>query len=205
MKVKTLLHSKKVLFFVFLIIYALTFFISKNNSDISTPAFHENIIIYDEEVPLSPIASNVDSTFEISTYTETEEELFSGAEFDAYQTQMLDLINNDRESLGLNKLELKADLISSSLIRSKEIETLFSHTRPDGRYFNTAIHDINHTYNGCGENVAYGFRTVESVYKAWMNSEGHRKNILNSKFKYFGFGYYKGSNGYDYWTQHFAY
>ena len=102
---------------------------------------------------------------------------------------------------------------TAAMTRSKEIEKSFSHTRLDGRGFGTAITDLGITYRGAGEiptlvtNTAkvWGQKTPEAVMNAWMNSEGHRANILNPNFKKIGVGYRTNSQGTTYWTQLFTY
>ena len=75
----------------------------------------------------------------------------------------------------------------------------------DGRNFGTAITDLGITYRGAGENIAWGQKTPEAVMNAWMNSEGHRANILNPNFKKLGVGYRTDSQRTPYWTQLFTY
>ena len=60
-------------------------------------------------------------------------------------------------------------------------------------------------FMGAGENIAWGQRSPEEVMNGWMNSSGHRANILNSSFKKIGVVYYVGANGRTYWTQLFTY
>jgi len=61
------------------------------------------------------------------------------------------------------------------------------------------------TFQIAGENIAGGQRTPEDVVRAWMNSPGHRANILNPRFTHLGSGYFTGSNGFGhYWTQMFV-
>ena len=59
------------------------------------------------------------------------------------------------------------------------------------------------SYRTAGENIASGQRTAQAVVTAWMNSEGHRKNILSANFTEIGVGYAAKSNGTPYWTQMF--
>lgn len=66
-------------------------------------------------------------------------------------------------------------------MRAKETEQSFSHTRPNGSNFSTALKEQGVSYRGSGENIAWGQKTPEDVMKAWMNSEGHRANILNGQ------------------------
>ena len=76
----------------------------------------------------------------------------------------------------------------------------FSHTSPTyGSPFDM-MKKFGITYRSAGENIAMGQRTPEEVVKAWMNSEGHRKNILNSSFTHIGVGHVASGN---YWTQMF--
>lgn len=82
---------------------------------------------------------------------------------------------------------------AAAKIRANEILKSFSHTRPDGRAFSTALNEAGATYSGAGENIAKGQRTPEEVVNAWMNSAGHRANILNSKYKYLGVGCVKAA------------
>jgi uncharacterized protein YkwD len=115
----------------------------------------------------------------------------------SYVKQVLKLVNAERKKAGLNEL-IWDDTVA-------EIEKSFSHTRPDGRTFGTAITDLGITYRGAGENIAWGQKTPETVMNAWMNSEGHRANILNPNFKKLGVGYRTNGQGTPYWTQLFTY
>lgn len=123
----------------------------------------------------------------------------------SYAKQILKLVNAERKKAGLNELVWDETVTTAAMTRSKEIEKSFSHTRPDGRGFGTAITDLGITYRGAGENIAWGQKTPEAVMNAWMNSEGHRANILNPNFKKIGVGYRTNSQGTTYWTQLFTY
>lgn len=123
----------------------------------------------------------------------------------SYAEKITELVNAEREKAGLKPLVLDMEITSAAQVRAKETETLFSHTRPDGRNFTTALSDIGFSYRGAGENIAWGQRSPEQVMEGWMNSEGHRANILNSKFTKIGVGYYQNVSGTNYWTQLFTY
>lgn len=123
----------------------------------------------------------------------------------SYAKQVLKLVNTERKKAGLTELTWDDTVATAAMTRSKEIEKSFSHTRPDGRNFGTAITDLGITYRGAGENIAWGQKTPEAVMNAWMNSEGHRANILNPKFKKLGVGYSTDSQRTPYWTQLFTY
>ena len=123
----------------------------------------------------------------------------------AFEQEVLDLVNKERAAYGLSALQADSKVQEAAEIRANEILKSFSHTRPDGRAFSTALNEAGATYSGAGENIAKGQRTPEEVVNAWMNSAGHRANILNSKYKYLGVGCVKsGSSSYA-WTQIFTY
>ncbi len=119
--------------------------------------------------------------------------------------KVADLVNQERAKAGLAPLEIKVNLQAAAQVRAKEIEKSFSHTRPNGSSFSTVLAENGVDYRGSGENIAWGQRSPEEVMNGWMNSEGHRANILNKNFKYIGVGYHVNSNGTGYWTQLFTY
>lgn len=123
----------------------------------------------------------------------------------SYARQVVVLVNEERKKAGLNELKIDAGLEKAALIRAKETEKSFSHTRPDGKGFSTVLTENGISFRGSGENIAWGQSTPEIVMNGWMNSSGHRANILNSKFTKIGVGYYIGANGRKYWTQLFIY
>ncbi|WP_052431050.1 CAP domain-containing protein [Robinsoniella peoriensis] len=119
--------------------------------------------------------------------------------------KVADLVNQERAKAGLAPLEVKVNLQTAAQLRAKEIEKSFSHTRPNGSSFSTVLSENGVDYRGSGENIAWGQRSPEEVMNGWMNSDGHRANILNKNFKYIGVGYHVNSNGTGYWTQLFTY
>lgn len=119
-----------------------------------------------------------------------------------FADEVIRLINIERENGGLEPLVKDEILTSAALVRAVEIDENFSHTRPNGSSPFTAIAEAGGPFRTMGENIAYGYPTPESVVEGWMNSEGHRANIMNADFKYIGVGYYKGSS-HD-WTQFFG-
>lgn len=120
-----------------------------------------------------------------------------------YANQVLTLVNKERASNGLSPLTMDAGLVSSAKIRATEIRVSFSHTRPDGTSCFTAFPSSQTTM---GENIASGYSTPNSVMNGWMNSSGHRANILNSSFKSIGITcyYVTGSTYGYYWVQCFG-
>ncbi len=86
-------------------------------------------------------------------------------------------------------------------MRAVELNQVFSHYRPDGTLCFTALDEQNVTYYGAGENIAAGQDDPQEVMTAWMNSEGHRSNILGN-FTAIGVGY-ASISGTPYWVQMF--
>ena len=127
----------------------------------------------------------------------------SSAEENNFAQEVLNLCNVERANYGIEPLELDEYLIECADIRAEEIVENFSHTRPDGISCFTILRGIS--YNTCGENIAAGHSTAEETVEQWMNSEGHRANILNPAFKKLGVGYCfdEDSQYKHYWVQLF--
>lgn len=123
----------------------------------------------------------------------------------AYVQEILRLVNAERAKAGLAALTLDASVTKAAQVRAIEIETSFSHTRPDGSSFSTALQEQGVSYRGSGENIAWGQKSPEAVMNAWMNSDGHRANILNKNFTAIGIGHHQDAAGRNYWSQLFTY
>lgn len=149
---------------------------------------------------ITPPGENTPDTDQPGTDTEKP-----GTEERSFAEKVADLVNAERAKAGLDALTIDKGIESAALVRAKEIETSFSHTRPNGSSFSTVLTENGITFRGSGENIAWGQRTPEEVMNGWMNSEGHRANILNPKFKKIGVGFYQNAEGRNYWTQLFTY
>jgi uncharacterized protein YkwD len=122
----------------------------------------------------------------------------------AFIQRVVDLVNAERAKEGLNPLTANTKVQAAAQVRAKECEKSFSHTRPNGSPFASALREQGVTYKSAGENIAWGQRSPEEVVRAWMNSAGHRKNIMNPNFTTIGVGYYENARGTDYWCQLFT-
>lgn len=120
-----------------------------------------------------------------------------------YTQEVLRLVNAERQKAGKQPLTMDAKLSQAAQVRAKEIQTHFSHSRPDGRSCFTAMQEAGVSYRAAGENIAAGQRTPAAVMEAWMNSQGHRENILSDQFGRLGVGYVV-INGRAHWVQMFA-
>ncbi|MEH7333859.1 CAP domain-containing protein [Neobacillus drentensis] len=120
----------------------------------------------------------------------------------AYEQKVVDLTNQERAKNGLPALKVDLTLSKMAHEKSRDMSAngYFSHTSPTyGSPFDM-MKKYGITYRYAGENIAMGQRTPEEVVNAWMNSEGHRKNILSPNYNYIGVGYVSQGN---YWTQEF--
>ncbi len=120
----------------------------------------------------------------------------------SYADEVIELVNIERANEGLSPLEKREDVCALADIRAEELTEEFSHTRPDGRSCFTVFTDANVRWSALGENIAAGYRTPQAVMNGWMNSEGHRANILSSNFTGIGVSMYE-QNGVKYWVQLF--
>lgn len=127
----------------------------------------------------------------------------SNEDISTWGNRVLELINEERAKEGLGAMVMDSGLVNVATVRANETVQSFSHTRPDGRDCFTAYDEQGVSYFSAGENIAYGYSSPEAVMKGWMNSPGHRANILNAGFGRVGVGVVK-SGGRYYWVQNFA-
>ncbi len=105
-----------------------------------------------------------------------------------YAEQMLALVNQARAEAGVAPLTLDSTLCSAADLRAVEITSVFSHTRPDGRDCFSVFNEFGVSCYGGGENIAGGSSDAAMIFNMWMNSPGHRSNILNPSFRSIGIG-----------------
>lgn len=126
---------------------------------------------------------------------------------DVQETEMdavFRLINDIRIQNGLNPFEKSEILDLTAMQRASEIAQKFSHIRPDGSSCFTLLDENDVFYMAAGENIACGSSTAASVVEQWMNSKGHRENILNSNYDHLGVGFFKEEGSNYCWTQIFT-
>ncbi|MGI5971073.1 MAG: SafA/ExsA family spore coat assembly protein [Oscillospiraceae bacterium] len=120
----------------------------------------------------------------------------------AYEAEVVRLVNAERAKYGLKPLTENWELSRVARYKSQDMHDrkYFSHTSPTYGSPFTMIKNFGISYRTAGENIAYGYATPQAVVNGWMNSSGHRANILNSSFTQIGVGYVSSGN---YWTQMF--
>ncbi|MCO8270713.1 CAP domain-containing protein [Actinoplanes sp. TRM 88003] len=125
----------------------------------------------------------------------------------AYETEVVKLTNAERTAAGCQALRIDNRLIASARAHSTDMANTrtMSHTGSDGSNFVTR--EVRAGYpkrDAAAENIAYGYKSPQQVVTAWMNSSGHRKNILNCASTEIGVGVVFTSSGTPYWTQNFG-
>ncbi len=123
----------------------------------------------------------------------------------SYEQQVLELVNEQRANYGLAPLSYSKELEAVAYAHSKDMaqNNYFSHTNLSGQSPFDRIHTAGISYRSAAENIAAGQKTPQEVVSAWMNSAGHRANILNSSVTKMGVGIYSGGSYGIYWTQLF--
>ena len=142
--------------------------------------------IYDVAVPLAGF-------FELDESSESKQ----------LASELMDLVNAVRVNAGLQPLIAMELLNAASTIRAAECESLYSHTRPDGRRFDTVHEDLGITAAGRGENLDAGVDTAERVVQRWIGSPAHNECMMEPSWEKMGAGVHRGADGRLYWAMLF--
>lgn len=162
----------------------------------SDGAWIENCVVQIRLVPTTsfetkPVLNYI--TSDTTTNTSTKD----------YAKKVYEIVNQERQAEGKSPLEWDETLGACAAKRAEELVEQFSHSRPDGTSCFTIYRDYNVNYSAAGENIAMGQTSPEKVMNSWMNSSGHKANILSDKFGKIGVGCYY-ANGSYYWVQMFT-
>lgn len=129
-----------------------------------------------------------------------------GTSLSQMESEVVRLVNVERQKNSLSSFTASSKLSDVARLKSKDMSdnNYFSHQSP--RYGSPfeMMKSFGISYKTAGENIAKGYNSAESVVRGWMNSQGHRENILNPSFNTIGVGSYTSSNGTIYWTQMFT-
>ena len=129
----------------------------------------------------------------------------SAPSLEEMRNEVLRLVNEARAENGVSALELGRALCEAAQVRAEELTEEFAHTRPDGSSCFTVLGQYGISYMAAGENIAAGQKTPASVMQSWMNSPGHRANILSESFGTLGIGISYAPDSYGiYWCQLFT-
>lgn len=124
----------------------------------------------------------------------------------AFEQEVVALVNAERARAGCAALTEDARLTAAARAHSADMAArgYFSHTTPDGVEFHTRISNAGYSWSLVAENIARGQRDPAAVMNAWMNSDGHRRNILNCNLRHIGVGLAYDANNRPHWTQDFG-
>lgn len=131
-----------------------------------------------------------------------KEQTVESSTISEYEQEVVELTNAERQKHGLAPLKIDEALSKVARVKSEDMakQNYFSHNSPTyGSPFDM-MKQFGISYRTAGENIAMGQKSPQEVVNAWMNSEGHRANILNSNFTHIGVGHVANGN---YWTQQF--
>lgn len=174
-------------------------------------AYPEGIISGTSESTMSPelgvtraqvatMLMQFDRKYGDNTQPEPEPEPEPEPTEDAVVSEVIRLVNEERAKEGLSALKTTDAIHEAAQVRADELLQLFDHTRPNGSSCFTALDQAGVSYRTAGENIAMGYPTPAAVVEGWMNSPGHRANILNGSFTTIGVGYNSQQNC---WVQMF--
>lgn len=152
--------------------------------ELENPALPEMPLSSDSEDP-SPIESNARSTTSVIQ-------------------EVLNLVNQERGKAGKSPLRLHSQLNASAQAHSNDMarNNFMSHAGSDGSSMGDRMKRHGYNFRAAAENVAAGQSSPQDVMRSWMNSPGHRQNILNGNYRDIGIGYARGNK--IYWTQNFG-
>ena len=137
-----------------------------------------------------------------AVYIETDNE----SDFDDWGYEVLNLVNEERAKYNVAPLKWDDSLAALAESHCEDMidRNFFAHNTPDGQTPFDRMKAAGITYSSAGENIAAGQSSPQNVMDSWMNSPGHRKNILNPDFEYIGVGLARGGSYGIYWAQEFA-
>lgn len=130
----------------------------------------------------------------------------TNASVSSYEQKVVELVNVERQKAGLSALKLDSSMSNIARMKSKDMadNNYFAHQSPTYGSAGDMLSKYGIKWSAWGENIASGQKTPEAVVTAWMNSPGHKANIMSTNFSRIGVGYVTNSNGTAYWTQMFA-
>ncbi|MCM3030615.1 MULTISPECIES: CAP domain-containing protein [unclassified Niallia] len=169
------------------------------NKETATTKAPTNTTATDNKTTTTANTANAQDTTANQQKTEATQ---TSSSVSAFEKEVVELTNAERAKQGLPALTLDTELSKVARAKSEDMSknNYFDHTSPTyGSPFDM-MKQFGVSYKAAGENIAKGQTTPEQVVKAWMNSEGHRANILSSNFTHIGVGYVADGN---YWTQQF--
>ena len=195
-----MLSNKKYLVIIIIVLFLM---VLPACSETETPdpagADAENLLLYEEAgIEAEVEVEAEDSLAPLAVWTAGE------ADLTEYAAKVITLANTERQKAGLTALTATEELTAAASVRASELTELFSHKRPNGKSCFTVYGEYNVLYRAAAENIAAGQRTPEEAIESWMNSPGHKANILSEKFGHIGIGVEADAAGKLYWSMNFT-
>jgi uncharacterized YkwD family protein len=159
----------------------------------------------EKQIDEAPIQEEKETVEEAPKQPEQEQKAEPTIESHQFEIEVTNLVNVERQKQGLAPLTHDSNLSNVARDKSKDMASngYFSHDSPTyGSPFDM-MRSYGINYRAAGENIAAGQRTPQAVVRDWMNSSGHRANILSRDFTHIGVGYAEGGRMGVYWTQMF--
>ncbi|MGQ9787558.1 MAG: CAP domain-containing protein [Anaerolineae bacterium] len=153
-------------------------------------------------IPASIRGTRFESNLTVTSgYTSYLPVILGGSLTDPLNT-LISLINTERQRNGLPPLKVNHILMRIAQAHSESMrdQNFFSHTDLNGVDPCTRMTDAGYVWQACGENIGAGYPTAQAVFQGWMNSPGHRNNLLSPDFTEIGVGYTVGGSYHYYWT-----
>ncbi len=125
---------------------------------------------------------------------------------DAIKQRVVNLTNSRRRNHGCRNLSRNDALDRAAQTHTRKMagRNMLSHELPGEASLGVRVRRAGYNWTGVAENVAAGYTTPQAVVRAWMRSSGHRRNILNCRYRHIGVGYAVSNRGTPYWTQVFG-
>lgn len=177
--------------------------VNGKNVQLLTPPIIYNDFTF---VPLRAVSEAAGADVEWDGDTRTVTITAEQSTFDSWGLEVLELVNAERQKNGHMPLKWDDSLaqLAEEHCRDMIERNFFAHDNPDGETPFDRMKNAGLSYWSAGENIAAGQASPEAVVEAWLNSPGHRQNILNEDFEYMGVSAVKGGHYGIYWAQEFA-
>ena len=154
------------------------------------PTQEVEVFLQEDEVLVEVIVETEEEV--VLQETKQQEKAFDASAFSAGVCQA---VNDTRKAAGLSELSTTPELSTAASKRAAEIAGSFSHTRPGGADYSTAVTEAGGSFGNIGENLFSGMQSVTAVQNAWNDSQIHLENIMNSGFTHIGIGVAETPNG----------
>lgn len=162
-------------------------------------------VVIDEPVTIE-LENPAQAEMPLSCSIEDPSPIESGSRSTSVIQEVVNIVNHERSRAGLSPLRMHSQLNAAAQAHSNDMarNNFMGHTGSDGSSMGDRIKRHGYNFRTAGENVAAGQRSPQDVMRSWMNSPGHRQNILNPNFRDIGVGYAQGGSFGIYWTQKFG-